>query len=70
MSEKFRINSSDDRNASSERLAGGTGFSDIESIASMKVAKALEGLLRQVGQDCCEEPFQYLERTQAGQQGE
>ena len=70
MSESFSSDSSDDRNAHIEHKAGGTGYSNTESIASLKEAAALEGLLRQIGQDCCKEPLQYLERTQAGQQGE
>jgi hypothetical protein len=63
-------NSSDDRNTRSEYSAGGTGYTDIESIASMKEAMALEGLLIQIGQDSCTEPLRYLERTRAWQQGE
>ncbi len=70
MSESFGDHSSQDRDSRSERLAGGTGFTDIESVTSLREVKALEGLLKQIGQDCCKEPLQYLERTQAWQQGE
>jgi hypothetical protein len=70
MSDSFSMRSSGDSDARSKKLAARTGYSDIESIESLKGAIALEGLLRKIGQDCCEEPLQYLERTQAWQQGE
>jgi len=70
MSESFGNHSSQGRDSRSERSAGGTGFTDIESVTSLREAKALEGLLREIGQDCRKEPLQYLERTQVWQQGE
>jgi hypothetical protein len=70
MSDSLSNDPSQDRDTRSKRSAGGTGFTDIESATSMREAKALEGLLRQIGQDCCKEPLQYLERTQVRQQGE
>ncbi len=50
--------------------AGRTGLPSLQSADSVKLSVALEGLLREVGQDGSQESLQYLERTKARQQGE
>ena len=69
MNEPTSTNPSDDRNKRPLNSSGGSGHAEIES-PSFQDAFALEGLLRKIGQDCRKEPLQYLERTQAWQEGE
>jgi len=69
MNDPMNANSEDERDKRPPNPAYGSGNTEVDA-TSFQEAFVLEGLLRKIGQDCRKEPLQYLERTQAWQEGE